>query len=285
MIIYFKQIIKKTYNLFYKLLLLHKFIGGSHKNILFSKSNFIIMVIAFNNLEVLKMQHDNLKKFLKDPFDYVVADNGNKKEVSVAIKNFCKGNGISYVKIPRNPLTNIRASGSHGVALNWCQQNIIGKYKPRYFGFLDHDIFPLKDVSITQNLNLGFYGAVRTRKEPYWYIWPGFSFFTFEKVGGFSFNFFPHHAGRDGSIFLDTGGSNYYSIYRKIGRENICEAKTKLINLNTRKDFIKGEDSSQTFEIIDGSWLHLRQIAWREESSNKLNDQESVVSLAKEYLC
>ncbi len=276
--------IKKLNNLIYKTLLLHRFVKSPYENIVFDKSNFIVIVIAFNNLEILKVQYGYLKKFLKDPFDYVVADNGTKKEVSVAIQSFCKENNISYTKLPINPLTNIRASGSHGVALNWCQRNIIEKYKPTYFGFLDHDIFPLKDVSIVQNLNLGFYGAVRTRKEPYWYMWPGFSFFTFEKVKGFSFNFFPHHSGRDGSIFLDTGGSNYYSIYRKIGRENICEAKTKLINLSTRKDFIKGEDSSQTFEIIDGSWLHLRQIAWREESSNKLNDQESIVSLAKEYL-
>ncbi|MBP7846235.1 MAG: hypothetical protein KA007_02235, partial [Candidatus Pacebacteria bacterium] len=68
------------------------------------------------------------------------------------------------------------------------------------------------------------------------------------------------------------------------GKESIKEAKSKLVNLNTEKEFIKGEDSSQTFEIIDGAWLHLRQIAWREESSNKMDDKEKIIGLAEKFL-
>lgn len=264
--------------------MIHRFIRSSHKSIAPLKADILLTVVAFNNLEIIKIQHYYLKKFLKDSFDYVVADNSSKKDISEKIKDFCSANKISYVKIPCNPLTNVRASGSHGVALNWCYKNLIQKYKPKYFGFLDHDIFPLKEVSIIDKLKGNFYGAIRSKKDPYWYMWPGFSFFKYLEVKKYYFNFFPYHAGKDGSIFLDTGGSNYFSIFKKIGKESIRTAESKLINLITEKEFIKGEDSSQTFEIIDGGWLHLRQIAWREESSNKMEDKEKIISLAEKFL-
>ncbi len=111
-----------------------------------------------------------------------------------------------------------------------------------------------------------------------------FSFFTYEKIKHYSFNFFPHHSGKDGSIFLDTGGSNYYPIYQQIGRAGIHKARSMLINPATEKEFIKGEDSSQVFEIIDTSWLHLRQIAWRVESSNKIGQLDTIIRSAKNFL-
>ncbi len=279
-----KTTLKKLSNIVYKLLLLHTFKKSPKESTVLKQYNFMVITIAFNNVEILKIQFEYLKRFLDDPFNYVIADNSNKKEYSKRIETFCKKNKISYLKIPKNPLTRVRASGSHGIALNWCQRNIIKKYKPKYYGFLDHDIFPIKKVSLIDNLNKGFYGAIRNRKDPYWYMWPGFSFFEFEKIEKYSFNFFPHHSGKNGFIFLDTGGSNYFSIFKKIGKESIQEAKSKLVNLNTEKEFVRGENSSQTFEVIDGAWLHLRQIAWREESSNKMEDRKKIVSLAEKFL-
>lgn len=279
-----KTIFKKLSNIIYRLLLLHTFKKPPRESMVLNQCNLMVVTIAFNNIEILEIQFEHLKRFLDNPLNYVIADNSNKEEHSRRIEIFCKKNKISYIKIPKNPLTGVRASGSHGVALNWCQRNIIKKYKPKYYGFLDHDIFPIKKVSLVDNLDEGFYGAIRTKKHPYWYMWPGFSFFNYSKVKKYSFNFFPYHAGSDGSIFLDTGGSNYFSIFKKIGTEGVKKAESKLINLVTEKEFVKGEDSSQTFEIIDGAWLHLRQIAWREESSNKMEDREKIVSLAEKFL-
>ncbi len=275
---------KKIINIIYKILLLHKFINSPCIKIYKFNTKILLTVVAFNNVDIIKLQYNNLKNLLKDNFDYIVINNSNNKKSSEKIFDFCKENKISYVKIPKNPLTGIRASGSHGVALNWCYKNIIKKYKPEYFGFLDHDIFPLKDTSIINNLGKGFYGVIKRRPKNYWYLWPGFSFFEYEKIKNFSINFFPYHAGDYGEIFLDTGGSNYVSIYKYIGEESITEAKSKLINKNTNKEFVKGEDSSQVFEIIDNSWLHLRQIAWRVESKNKINELEEIISSAKKFL-
>lgn len=278
------MITKKISNLVYKMLLSHRFLNGSYKNMFSLKSNFVLVVIAFNNKEILEVQYKYLKENLKDPFDYIIADNSNKKETSESILSFCQANNISYIKIPHNLLTGIRASGSHGIALNWCYRNIIKKHKPNFWGFLDHDIFPISETTILKKIKIGIWGAIRTRGEKFWYLWPGFCFFEYEKTKKYIFNFFPYHAGRDGSIFLDTGGSNYNSIYKKIRREKIEEAKTKLINQATEKELVKGEDSSQTFEIIDNSWLHLRQIAWRKESFNKMEQKDSFIDSAKKYL-
>lgn len=279
-----KTIVKKGSNVLYKLLLLHRNIPSGNKNIVLNNCNFLIMVIAFNTSELIKLQHKELKKHLKEGFDYLVVDNSSDKNTSQDLYRFCKSENISYVKVPKNPLTGIRASGSHGVALNWCYKNIIQKYKPRFFGFLDHDVFPIKETILTEKITSGFYGIIRERKEPFWYLWPGFSFFEYEKIQNFKVNFFPYHAGENGEIFLDTGGSNYNSIYKKIGKESIRRASSRLINRETNKDFIKGEDSSQVFEIIDNAWLHLRQIAWRKESSNKINEIEEIKSSAEKFL-
>lgn len=281
---FLKTLIKKTSNLIYKILFFHTLIKSSYKNIKIKGNNLMIIVIAFNNKEILETQEKYLQENLKEKYDYIVADNSTKINVSEKIKLFCKEKNISYIKIPSNPLNGVRASGSHGIALNWCMKNIIRKYKPKYFGFLDHDIFPLKEVCVTDKLKSGFSGITRTRGDKYFYLWPGFCFFDFEKVKNFKFNFFPHHSGRNGLTFLDTGGSNYYSIYKKTSRKEIQESSSKLINLNTGKEFIKGENSSQTFEIIDSTWLHLRQIAWREESFNKMNKKDDFINSARKFL-
>lgn len=279
-----KTLIKKGSNIVYKILLLHRYKKARYEKVTFKESGLLLIVVAFNNIDLIKIQYERLKKFLNEPFDYIVIDNSSDKNISKSLNLFCNEKNISYILLPKNPLTGIRASGSHAIALNWCYKNIIEKYKPKFFGFLDHDLFPIKETSIKKNLGTGFGGIVRRRKNNLWYLWPGFSFFNYEKIKKFNVNFFPYHAGKDGSIFLDTGGSNYYSIYKNIGESGITETQSKFINKNTNKEFIKGEDSSQVFEIIDNSWLHLRQIAWRKESSNKLDELEDIIKSAHSFL-
>jgi hypothetical protein len=278
---FLKAIKKKVSNFIYRVLLLHVYTKARYKNILFKKSDFLIIVIAFNNTDILRMQYEYLQKNLEEKFDYVVADNSSDTKRSLEIRIFCEEHAISYVRLPRNPLTNIRMSGSHAIALNWCYRNIVSLYKPTYFGFLDHDIFPIVITNIKPKILHGFWGVIRTRKEK-WYFWPGFSFFEYEKVKNYRFNFFPHHA--DSVVFLDTGGSNYNKIYKHIHRNAVGEAKSTLIDIVTKKEFVPNTDSSKTFELIDNSWLHLRQISWRKESFGKMNEQSEILSIALEHL-
>lgn len=276
---------KKFHNYLYTLLRWHAFLKSPQTHLTIPKnSTLLVIVIAFNNKEIIAKQYAHLKKYVSDNFEYIVADNSSDTKTSSELLTWCANEHVSYVKIPKNPLTGIRASGSHGIALNWCYRNIIQKYTPLNFGFLDHDIFPLSTVSIIKNLELGFYGAIRNRAQEYWYLWPGFCFFTYSALKKYTVNFFPYHAGENGAIFLDTGGTNYMTIYKTLGRENVREAPSVLINLTTKKTFVRGEDSSQTFELIDSKWLHMRQIAWRSESSDKMNNLSDIEECAKNYL-
>lgn len=280
----FKSVLKKGSNFLYKILLLHRYVPARHERVVPFKSNLLLAVVAFNNPELIELQHEKLVTHLTHPFDYIVVDNSSDTKVSDQLRALCEAKNISYILLPKNPLTGIRTSGSHGIALNWCYRNIIQRYKPTYFGFLDHDLFPLQDVSLAEKLHTGFYGIKKKRPKNFWYLWPGFSFFTYETVKDISINFFPYHGGQDGSIFLDTGGANYPLLYKHLKEGDFAEAQTTLYNRTTGNEFVRGEDSSNVFEIIDGAWLHLRQIAWRKESAHKLKEIEEIISSAKELL-
>lgn len=279
-----KVLSKKISNLLYKPFFLYVFKKPKIISMLPSASNFMIISIAFNDAQMIRIQHKHLKENLKDDFNYIIVDNSNKEGVSNEIESFCKTNNISYIKLPRNLLTNIRRSGSHGMALNWCYRNIIKKYKPKYFGLLDHDIFPIREVRLLEKIKNGFWGIIRTKKEIWWYFWPGFSFFEYEKMKKYKFDFFPYHADKNGFTFLDTGGSNYNSISKKIPRETLAEAESLIIDIPTKKQLVAGQDSSQTFEIIDKKWIHIRQISWREESFNKMNLFDDMVNITNEII-
>lgn len=275
--------IKKASNIIYSILRLHALIKSQDTHIDITNNDFVIIVITFNNVDILRTQYEHLIKNLEDRFTYVIGDNSSNSAQSALIRAWCREQNISYVKIPKNPLTGIRMSGSHAIALNWCYRNIIQKYKPIFFGFLDHDIFPIVSTRIIPKIVQGMWGVVRTRKEYWWYLWPGFSFFEYAKMKTYAFNFFPRHTGPGARIFLDTGGSNYYSIYQYVDRGSINEAPSTIIDLTTKQKLVPGSDSSQTFEIIDKSWLHLRQISWRSESFNKLDNQETILTIAREF--
>jgi hypothetical protein len=279
----FKLFAKKLSNVVYVLLRLHAYLQAPHASRAVPKTNFLIVTIAFNNVAILEKQYTYLKENLEDKFDYFIADNSSDKNKAEEIKSFCAANNISYIKIPCNPLTGVRASGSHGIALNWAYRNIIGKYKPTYFGFLDHDIFPLQKTSVLEKMRGGYYGIIRMRFAPYWYFWPGFSFFEYAQFKKYRFDFSPHHAGKNGLTFLDTGGANYNTISKKTERSVLAEATSTLIDLSTGKEWVKGTDTRRTFELINREWLHMRQISWREESSDKMDDYQEMLRVAREY--
>jgi hypothetical protein len=175
-------------------------------------------------------------------------------------------------------------SGSHAMALNWCYKNIIKKYYPKYFGFLDHDIIPIRPTEIIPKIRNGLWGIIRTKKERWWYLWPGFSFFEFEKIKQYRLNFFPTHTGPSNSVFLDTGGSNYLSFYKNIRRSDVGEPENNLIDLTTGQTLTPGTDSSNTIEIIDNAWLHLRQVSWRRESVDKIARLSKIIDITNEIL-
>ena len=118
--------------------------------------------------------------------------------------------------------------------------------KPSYFGFIDHDIFPIKIHSIinilkTQNV----YGHKQERGD-YWYLWAGLCFFNYEKIN----NNLDFSTTIINDIWLDTGGANFMKLYKNLKKDKILFPSHQYINIR-EGDSIQ----SQKIEII-GEWLH-----------------------------
>ncbi len=239
-------------------------------------NNLLLTTIAFNNLDILKIQYQQLKKNLKDEFVYMIADNSNILSVSEEIKNYCINEKIPYVKLPPNPYTN--PSKSHGIALNWVYENVVKKYNPKYFGFLDHDIFPYKETSIISQINENLFGLIQERENK-WYLWAGFCFYDFKNLKNVPLNFLP-------SKGLDTGGSNYYSLYKNINKNNLSNIAQIYIDTSTENKVptINNINTATTIECI-GDWIHLMRVSnWNEEKNNKTDSIENIISIVQKTL-
>lgn len=204
-----------------------------------------IICITYNNPALLPLQWKLIKKNIEDPYHFLVADNSSDPKSRDAIAEFCLKNKILYIPLPPNPFKN--SSQSHAVALNWLVKNYILLRKPAYFGFIDHDIFPIEAFSPAAYLSKqGVYGLYQERP-PYWYLWAGFCFFNYK---GFDISLFDFMPGTVNGVNLDTGGKNWDAVYAKLD-------KTKInFPTQTYENLRDGEIAqSDKLERI-GAWLH-----------------------------
>lgn len=202
-----------------------------------------IVTVAFNNEMVIEQQERLLRKYLLDSFSYTVADNSPDPEKRHIIRRLCIDKGVGYVSLPPNPYNGKNSSLSHGLALNWIYNNYIILRKTECFGFIDHDIFPVKPTSILSFLEQSpVFGLIQERGDK-WYLWPGFCFFLRDFIDDKIVNFLP---GND----ADTGGRNWESIYYNLDRQQIPVIKHEYGNLREGVD-----PQSDLFERI-GDWVH-----------------------------
>lgn len=201
-----------------------------------------IYTIAFNNLFVVREQNRLINKYVSDNFVYTVCDNSNNRIKSLIIKTYCRFNKINYVRLPDVTRKKLDPSTSHGTALNWVYQHFI-KNKIRYFGFIDHDIFPITKTSIIPKIKIGFWGLPQEREDR-WYLWPGFCFFDDEHLGcECCLDFLPARG-------VDTGGRNYEIIYSKFDKKSLDGLKHEY------KQVREGNDIQADYvELID-DWIH-----------------------------
>lgn len=259
---------------FLKKLSYFKFIFTKSADFLFFSSlepkDLLLITIAYNNSEFVKYQILLLKKYLKDDFFHCIVDNSSDVEEKDKIKNQCLSHSISYYSVPNNPYKNTK---SHGAAMHWSYFQLIKKSSYRYFGFLDHDIFPTADFSIMSKLNQGFYGRVIhayhkngyqkviSKEAPYWSLWAGYCFFESNIIKAnfpWVFNFFSRHF--PGGYFLDTGGGLWDHLYSKLDYPS-HSASFEEIEI----DKLSGNVNQQErFEILDKYWIHFVSLSnWR----------------------
>jgi len=233
------------------------------KNLLISNygnSEIDIITIAFNNPLMIEYQINLMRKNVTDKFTHIIADNSNDSSVRKSIFGICNRLGVHYVSIP---VHNYLRNDSHAVAMHWIYKNVIRKRKNKYFGFLDHDIFPIKPCSIIKKLKNNIYGRVIapdyrpvgktvTNKQPYWSLWAGFCFLKSDLLydrNVYKISFFVRNT-ENGQ--LDTGGGLWDTVFKKISFPGELAKYSKV-------KFRDSDDSNihtDYYECLDDEWIH-----------------------------
>ena len=211
-----------------------------------------IVVVAFNNHQVIDYQIRCLKKFFKTPFRYTVFDNSTNKEVCQSVQSVCRKHMVGYVKLPSQLfLPKGYVSYSHGIALNYICKNYLVDSLARYVMFLDHDIFPMKNFRVEKYISSlqPCYGLVHHRStKGAVYIWPGFYLqdLVFLKEHNIELDFRP-------SIRLrgDTGVSNYPILFQYLNIDKFPMVKETHVTMDETHDI-----TGMGYSWFDCGWLH-----------------------------
>jgi hypothetical protein len=203
-----------------------------------------LATVAFDNPVVISEQIRLLRKNLRDPFDYTVADNSPDAARGAEIREICSEQDVPYLRLPRPRGSGPDPSTSHGWALNWMLAKYIRPRGADYFGFIDHDVFPIRPTEVIARLRPApAWGLIQERAER-WYLWPGLSFFDARRTSHAKLDFRPGPG-------VDTGGRNWESLYSGLDRDQVEDAPRTLKRLREGD----GGPQSDHYEEI-GDWLH-----------------------------
>lgn len=219
----------------------------------------LLVVIAFNNPHLVELQIASLNRFYRDSYWFVVVDNSSDASARTELQQLCSDSHVGYISLPPNPGTS--PSESHGLALNWSYRHLAKACSTEYFGFLDHDIYPIRDVSYLRIIRRqGPYGRAQ-HIGPKWYYWPGFVFFRHDFFGTRQANFLPHSGLNAGPAIGDTGASNWYSHYSHLDIAEMAFPDEQYVLASGGRPVNSlppdAEKQRDYFELFDGSWIHL----------------------------
>jgi hypothetical protein len=182
---------------------------------------------------------------------FLVFDNSRNVSKRKEIEQICKRNGAPYLSLPPNPTRHVNRS--HGMAMSWVYHNVVRVLNPRIFGFVDHDLIPVRRASIADKLaGQPVYGLLNEGKFGFWYLWAGYCFFDYAGTKGKPFNFL-----YDFSRDLDTGGRNWNGLYRGLDRRRLAAAKAENVSMK-----VASMENPRKVQIVDGSWLHIGGISY-----------------------
>lgn len=203
-----------------------------------------LAVVTFNNAKVVEYQIRTLAIFFTYPYRYTVFDNSTIEEKAKGIHTICMKYKVGYIRLPRQEFLPINCgSYSHGIACNYLYNKYIKHGGgSKYFGLLDHDIFPIKHFDVSRYLESQFFYGTKHR----FYIWPGFCFLRMDYIMDKVLDFRP-------SIHLqgDTGACNAYSIFKNIDFSKFTLVKDEQRCFEGETDIFEGG-----YSYFDCGWIH-----------------------------
>jgi len=181
--------------------------------------DFYILIHA--NMFCAEYQIKTIRKFCKDPYNIILLDSncGDYPDLSLKLKDLCKTENVELLSIPNEfQMTGKGVSVILGTKLNYIYNSIIKERQPKYFSFLDQDMFMFKDFSIIPFLDkYGMWGDLNepdTHKSPSllktdmidgpWNLHPWLSFYRFDFIKD-------KHMDWSAIDHFDTGGKNWYT--------------------------------------------------------------------------
>jgi hypothetical protein len=218
----------------------------------------IALVIAFEQPWalnwLLRMANRNLSDTTVLVFDN--SRNGSKRS---EIEQVCNQNDAPYLALPANPTRHVNRS--HGMAMTWVYHNVVRATNPRIFGFIDHDLIPVRKVSIADKLtDQPVYGLLNVGKFGFWSLWAGYCFFDYAETKGKSINFL-----YDFSRDLDTGGRNWKSLYRCHDRRQLRAATFENVGIT-----VPSIKDPRLVQFVDQNWLHIGGISYNNYSPENI---------------
>ncbi len=223
-----------------------------------SKSDIDLITISFNAPKLILEQIKIFKKFLKGNYRFIVCDNSTLEDCSQMIKTHCIQNDITYIRVLDRSIPN-GYSNSHAIALNWVWKNVVQKRKNN-FAFLDHDIFPVKEIDICSYVNQKpVFGRYKKLDCGVWYMWAGFAFFNYEYVKNLPLNFHRYKAfGLFKVKYADTGSANWNCLYKKLNINDLNPCSDELYGLGDDDILRKYTNEKITVNYFaNESWLHI----------------------------
>jgi len=224
-----------------------------------------LITVAFNNAELIRLQHKFVEKNVRDPHQQIIVDNSTRPEVRKEIFDFCKENGLTYFGMPKNLLNKVGGSYSHAMTMNYTFRRLISNRQPYAFGQIDHDLFPIRPISILDKLeSQPVYGPLRDRGNE-WYLSAIMSFFRFDFVQNKKVDFMPV---TPTTTYLDSGGGNWYDIYSRLDKQRLVFPDECIEALREG-----GDRHRDSLEYFDGkNWLHtINGSCWKAVDADKEN--------------
>jgi len=209
----------------------------------------VLIAVAFNDPGFAERQIALVKLNIPDCL-HLIADNSTDAVAAARIEVAASAAGCAYVKLRPGPWRKPEDGGrSHALAMNWVWRNLLRPARPLAFGFIDHDLFPLRAADPFAPLaDHAVAGQVRDRSggRNRWYLWAGFCFFRFDAVERRALDF-----SLDWAAGLDTGGANWFALYRYLTQGDVFDAG--MVVEPIAHDI---GDHALRLEWI-GDWLHL----------------------------
>jgi hypothetical protein len=153
------------------------------------------------------------------------------------------------------------------MAMTWVFHRIIKKIQPNWFGFLDHDMYPVRPVNVESLIpvNQLTYGLLNDAPR-YWNLWAGYCFFKYTHVSGLPLNFL-----YDFSRGIDTGGRNWPYLYAFMNKSLQQFATVSYESLKFRSN------SSGNIQLIDNAWIHIGGVGYGDNYQMKQALHASIV--------